>query len=124
MTTLQVLMPMGGLGQRFRDVGVFTPKPLIEVGGIPMFKRALRSLAARAGFAPRVVHRIDSLELVDDLILAGRGVALLPRGSTSRRGVSVLRLGGGGVHLRAYAVTRRGRDGWPPLRAVVQRLAS
>ena len=31
-------------------------------------ERALRSLAARAGFAPRVVHRIDSLELVDDLV--------------------------------------------------------
>ena len=86
-------------------------------------ERALRSLAARAGFAPRVVHRIDSLELVDDLVVAGRGVALLPRGRASRRGVSVVRLGDGGVHLRAYAVTRRGRDSWPPLRAVVKRLA-
>ncbi|MCF6379910.1 LysR family transcriptional regulator [Nocardioides KLBMP 9356] len=86
-------------------------------------ERALRALAARAGFAPRVVHRIDSLELVDDLIVAGRGVGLLPRGRTSRRGVSVLRLRDGGAHLRAYAVTRRGRDGWPPLRAVVERLA-
>jgi DNA-binding transcriptional LysR family regulator len=86
-------------------------------------ERALRSLAARAGFAPRVVHRIDALELVDDLIHAGRGVGLLPRGRTSRRGVSVLRLGDGAVQLRAYAVTRRGRDSWAPLRAVVQRLA-
>ena len=85
-------------------------------------ERALRSLAARAGFAPRVVHRIDALELVDDLIVAGRGVGLLPRGRTSRRGVSVLRLKDPSVHLRAYAVTRRGRDGWPPLRAVLQRL--
>ena len=86
-------------------------------------ERALRSLAARAGFAPRVVHRIDSLELLDDLVVAGRGVGLLPRGRASRRGVSVVQLGDGGVHLRAYAVTRRGRDGWPPLRAVVQRLS-
>jgi NDP-sugar pyrophosphorylase family protein len=43
MATLQVLMPMGGLGTRFRKVGISTPKPLIEVGGIPMFQRALRS---------------------------------------------------------------------------------
>ncbi|MQA33279.1 glycosyltransferase family 2 protein [Modestobacter roseus] len=43
MATLQVLMPMGGLGTRFRKVGVTTPKPLIEVGGVPMFQRALRS---------------------------------------------------------------------------------
>ena len=43
MATLQVLMPMGGLGTRFRKVGVTTPKPLIEVDGAPMFQRALRS---------------------------------------------------------------------------------
>lgn len=45
MATLQVLMPMGGLGTRFRKVGVTTPKPLIEVDGVPMFQRALRSFA-------------------------------------------------------------------------------
>lgn len=85
---------------------------------------ALRTLASREGFVPRVVHRIDSLELVDDLIVAGRGVGLLPRGRTSRRGVSVVRLRDPEVRLRAYAVTRRGRDSWPPLRAVMERLAT
>jgi DNA-binding transcriptional LysR family regulator len=84
---------------------------------------ALRTLASRAGFIPRVVHRIDSLELIDDLVVAGRGVGLLPRGRASRRGVSIVRLRDPGVRLRAYAVTRRGRDGWPPLRAVLERLA-
>ena len=50
-------------------------------------ERALRSLAARAGFAPRVVHRIDSLELVDDLIVAGRGVGpAAPRARVAARG--------------------------------------
>lgn len=34
-------MPMGGLGQRFRDAGVQTPKPLIPAKGVPMFQRAL-----------------------------------------------------------------------------------
>ena len=83
---------------------------------------ALRTLASRAGFIPRVVHRIDSLELIDDLVVAGRGVGLLPRGRASRRGVSIVRLRDPGVRLRAYAVTRRGRDGWPPLRVVLERL--
>ncbi len=41
MKPLQILMPMGGLGQRFRDAGFDTPKPLIDVNGIPMFKKAL-----------------------------------------------------------------------------------
>ncbi|MCP3422235.1 LysR family transcriptional regulator [Nocardioides pinisoli] len=85
---------------------------------------ALRTLSSRAGFVPHVVHRIDSLELVDDLVVAGRGVALLPRGRASRRGVSVVRLRDPEVRLRAYAVTRRGRGGWPPLRAVTDRLVT
>ena len=85
---------------------------------------ALRTLASRAGFVPHVVHRIDSLELVDDLVVAGHGVALLPRGRASRRGVSVVRLRDPEVRLRAYAVTRRGRGGWPPLLAVTDRLVT
>ena len=85
-------------------------------------EEVLRTLASMAGFTPRVVHRIDSLELVDDLIVAGLGVALLPRGRTSRRGVTVRALSDPRVRLRGYAVTRRGRDRWPPLRAVLERL--
>lgn len=41
--SLQVLMPMGGLGSRFSKAGFATPKPLIEVDGKPMFLRALES---------------------------------------------------------------------------------
>jgi NDP-sugar pyrophosphorylase family protein len=41
--TLQVLMPMGGLGSRFAKEGYTTPKPLIQVDGKPMFMRALDS---------------------------------------------------------------------------------
>ena len=85
-------------------------------------EEVLRTLASMAGFTPRVVHRVDALELVDDLILAGHGIALLPRGRTSRRGVTVRPLTDPRVRLRAYAVTRRGRDRWPPLRAVLNRL--
>jgi DNA-binding transcriptional LysR family regulator len=85
-------------------------------------EEVLRTLASMAGFTPRVVHRVDSLELVDDLVAAGLGVALLPRDRTSRRDVQVLSLGEPRPRLRAYAVTRRGRDQWPPLRAVLERL--
>jgi DNA-binding transcriptional LysR family regulator len=85
-------------------------------------EEVLRTLASMAGFTPRIVHRIDSLELLDDLIVAGQGVGLLPRGRASRRGVRVLPLTDPRVTLRAYAVTRRGRDRWPPLRVVLARL--
>ena len=87
-------------------------------------EEVLRTLASMAGFTPRVTHHVDALELVDDLIAAGLGVALLPRGRTSRRGVTVRRLTDPRVRLRGFAVTRRGRDRWPPLRAVLDRLAS
>jgi DNA-binding transcriptional LysR family regulator len=81
---------------------------------------AVRTLASLAGFVPRFTHRVDSLDLVEDLIVAGRGVGLLPLDVAARDGVRVLPLAGHGTVLRAYAVTRRGRSGWPPLRAVLE----
>lgn len=84
---------------------------------------ALRTLASIAGFAPRVAHRIDSLELVEDLIVAGLGVALLPIDRPTSEGVTVVALADPPVRMRAYAVTRRGRNRWPPLRAVLHRIA-
>ena len=82
----------------------------------------LRTLASLNGFTPRIVHRVDSLELVDDLIADELGVALLPRGRTSRRGVTVRPLRDPQVFLRGHAVWRRGRDRWAPLRAVLDQL--
>ncbi len=49
MKALQILMPMGGLGERFRKAGIDTPKPLIPVLGTPMFKRALAAFDAYDG---------------------------------------------------------------------------
>jgi len=46
MKTLQILMPMGGLGSRFAKEGYTIPKPLIEVDGKPMFMRALDSFSS------------------------------------------------------------------------------
>ena len=39
-----VLMPMAGAGQRFRDAGYETPKPLLHVSGAPMAVQAMRDL--------------------------------------------------------------------------------
>ena len=85
---------------------------------------ALRTLASMAGFTPRIVHRIDSLELVEDLIASGHGIGLLPRGRATRRGVRVLPLNEPPVVLRAYAATRHGRAQWAPLRVLLERLRS
>ncbi|GAA5145320.1 LysR family transcriptional regulator [Nocardioides marinquilinus] len=85
-------------------------------------EQVLRTLASIAGFSPRIAHRIDSLDLVADLVVAGRGVGLLPRDREHRDGVRVMPLRDPTLTLRAYAVTRRGRDRWAPLRALVDGL--
>jgi DNA-binding transcriptional LysR family regulator len=83
---------------------------------------AVRTLAAMAGFKPKIAHQIDSLDLVEDLIVAGYGVGFLPIGRPTASGVKVLPLADGNPILTAYAVTRRGRATWPPLRVVLDRL--
>lgn len=83
----------------------------------------VRLIASMAGFEPRLTHRADSLDLVEDLILAGLGVGLLPADRPTRPGVVQLLLTEPDVRLRAYASTRRGRTGWPPLALVLARLA-
>ncbi len=83
---------------------------------------AVRTLASLAGFAPKIAHQIDSLDLVEDLIVAGYGIGLLPVGRATSSGVKVLPLADRNPILTAYAVTRRGRSTWPPLRVVLDRL--
>ncbi|PVZ03476.1 LysR family transcriptional regulator [Actinomycetospora cinnamomea] len=86
-------------------------------------EQVLRTLASMAGFHPRLTHEADSLELVEDLVLAGLGVGLLPRDRPVRPGIEVAPLRDPGVLLRAYAVTRRGRAAWPPLALVLDHIA-
>ena len=83
----------------------------------------LHTLASLAGFSPRIVHRIDSLELVEDLIVAGHGVGLLPCVPVNRPGVRLLPLSDPAVTMRVYAVVRRGREQWPPVRVLLEKLS-
>ena len=46
----------------------------------------LRSLAIQTGTNPRVVQRINDFSVTEELVAAGRGIALLPRWSTDLRG--------------------------------------
>jgi DNA-binding transcriptional LysR family regulator len=82
----------------------------------------VRTIAALAGFEPWIAHRADSLELVQDLIVAGLGVGLLPADQQPARGVHLLPLRRPDVTLRAYALSRRGRENWPPLALVTRML--
>ena len=79
----------------------------------------IRVLGSLAGFEPRVAHRADSLELVQDMIVAGLGVGLLPADQPVMRGMTLQSLHQPQVMLRAYAAIRRGRPSWPPLALVL-----
>lgn len=63
--TLQVLMPMGGLGSRFAKAGYTTPKAMIEVDGKPMFIRALESFAGVPDIQHIFVIRKEHVEQYD-----------------------------------------------------------
>jgi DNA-binding transcriptional LysR family regulator len=84
----------------------------------------VRAVASLAGFSPRVAHRADSLDLVQDMVVAGLGVGLLPMDGPTLPGVSLWPLTRPDVVLRSYEVVRRGRGDWPPLALVLRLLAA
>jgi DNA-binding transcriptional LysR family regulator len=85
-------------------------------------EQVVRTIASLAGFEPRIAHRVDGLELVQELIVAGLGIALLPADRPLVGGVRLIALRRPEATLRSYAVTRRGRESWPPLRLVTSLL--
>ena len=71
MRALHIVMPMAGEGSRFAQAGWTTPKPLIELRGVPLFQRAFGSVAIEGvdmkySFIVRQEH-IDS-QHIDKLI--------------------------------------------------------
>jgi DNA-binding transcriptional LysR family regulator len=87
-------------------------------------EQVVRTIASLAGFEPRIAHRVDSLELVQELIVAERGVGLLPAGYHLIDGVRLVALHHPEITLRTYAVTRTGRAGWAPLRLAMRLLTA
>jgi dTDP-glucose pyrophosphorylase len=73
MRPLHIIMPMAGEGSRFASAGWTTPKPLIELHGVPLFRRAIGSVAIEGvemkySFIVRQEH-IDK-QHIDSLIKA------------------------------------------------------
>lgn len=60
---MQIVIPMAGRGQRFRDAGYKKPKPLIDVDGKPMVWRVLSNLPRDCSGSPLLIalaeHRIE-----------------------------------------------------------------
>jgi DNA-binding transcriptional LysR family regulator len=104
-------------------ISAFRDRAWIGNSRNPADEQVLRTLASMAGFRLHTAHEADSLELVEELVVAGLGVGLLPQDRPVRAGVTVVPLTAPGVRHRAYAVTRRGRANWPPVALVLERVA-
>ncbi len=73
---LHIIMPMAGEGSRFLREGWTTPKPLIELRGIPLFKRAISSVSIE-GF-PIKYSFIVRKEHIDRFHIDDRIRSILP----------------------------------------------
>ena len=76
MRPLHIIMPMAGEGSRFLKEGWTTPKPLIELKGVPLFKRAIGSVAVDG--APMKYSFIVRKEHIDRYHIDEQIKAILP----------------------------------------------
>ncbi|MGY0236540.1 LysR family transcriptional regulator [Longispora urticae] len=109
-TPMVLVVPAGPVPTRLEDLA---GEPWVANSRSEDDTELAERCCALAGFAPRVTHRADSLELVMDIVAAGLGVALVPDFLTPRAGVVLTPIPGVEAVRRMYAVTRPGRQAWP-----------
>jgi DNA-binding transcriptional LysR family regulator len=76
-------------------------------------------LCALGGWTPRIGHRVDSLELVIVLVLAGHGVGLLPVDAPGADRLRRVPLTLARADRRMWSVVRAGAQAWPAARVVI-----
>jgi DNA-binding transcriptional LysR family regulator len=86
----------------------------------------LTSLAVQTGTTPRIVQRINDFSVTEQLVAAGRGIALLPRYSTDLRDGRLVALPLVGVRAARTieAVTRTSNAERPAVATVLDELAA
>ncbi|MFD6896243.1 LysR family transcriptional regulator [Rhodococcus sp. NPDC060086] len=88
-------------------------------GGFPV-DDVLLSVTAATGVEPRVVHRINDFHVIEELVAAGRGVALMPRYSVQHPRVVRVRIAGVRAARIYELVTRHGAMERPAVAAVLE----
>lgn len=102
-----LLVPMAGLGQRFQDAGYSTPKPLIEVSGLPMVVQATRDLPRMERTVFVLRRDMPGLEAVREALdeaVPGNTQVLLDGPTDGQARTCVIGLGEAGVDLAAPLV--------------------
>ncbi|WP_067885832.1 LysR family transcriptional regulator [Nocardia vaccinii] len=62
-------------------------------GGFPV-DDVLRTIATVTGVQPRIAQRLNDFGVIEELVAAGHGIALIPRHAVRHPGLAVLRLAG------------------------------
>jgi DNA-binding transcriptional LysR family regulator len=123
---LEVVLPPGHRLAKSKRVGLhqLADQPWIGVEGGLMVDDVLRSLGTMSGVQPRIVQRVNDFRVVEELVLAGVGVALLPRYVHTVRELVRKPLDGLHAARRIEAVTRVGATSRPAIAAVIEILKS
>jgi DNA-binding transcriptional LysR family regulator len=99
-------------------------EPWISVGWGLVFDDVLRWLAIISGVNRRIVQRVNAFRVVEELVLAGVGIALVPRYALTARELVRKPLGGVQAARRIEAMTRAGAATRPAIAVVVDILKS
>ncbi|WKG01215.1 LysR family transcriptional regulator [Mycolicibacterium sp. HK-90] len=94
----------------------------IGVEGGLMVDDVLNSLAILSGVPPRITQRINDFRVVEELVHAGIGIALMPRYVRPARDLARLPITDITVARRVEAVTRTGAATRPAVAAVLEEL--
>jgi NDP-sugar pyrophosphorylase family protein len=65
---MNIVIPMAGLGDRFKREGYTKPKPLIDVNGKPMIQRAIESLGLEGQYIFIINNQIEEYEELKKLL--------------------------------------------------------
>lgn len=74
---IHLVIPMAGEGQRFRKAGVDLPKPLIDVGGVPMYQLVLANLWSKHLGQITLITRTEfDIEAVSRMLMERLGLEI------------------------------------------------
>lgn len=121
---LDIVLPPGhhlaGRGQV--ELADLSDEQWIGVEGGLMVDDVLNSIATRSGVQPRIAQRINDFRVVEELVNAGTGIALMPRYVILARDLVRLPITDISVARRVEAITRAGASARPAVAAVIDEL--
>ncbi|MDO0976750.1 LysR family transcriptional regulator [Mycolicibacterium frederiksbergense] len=121
---LDVLLPPDHplAGKARLELSELADQDWIGVEGGLMVDDVFKSIATITGVAPRITQRVNDFRVLEELVQAGIGIALLPRYVVLARGLVRRPIGDVKLARRIEAVTRTGAEARPAIALVLAEL--